>query len=94
MVDPRFVSQLPPDTHAIVPTDEHAVTITYEPPTLYAWVTLYKTHNFLVKLGDIALAEELFAVHEFSSIRRGNEALDVSETYRRLRARGHEGGNA
>ncbi len=94
LVDPRFVSQLPPDTHAIVPTDEHAVTITYAPPTLFAWVTLYKTHNFLVKLGDIALAEELFAVHEFSSIRRGNEALDVSETYRRLRARGHEGSNA
>ncbi len=93
LVDPRFVSQLPPDTQAVVPTDEHAVTISYVPPTLYAWVTLYKTHNFIVKLGDIALTEELFAVHEFSTIRRGNEALDISETYRRLHARAQYCGN-
>lgn len=93
LVDPRFVSQLPPDTQPIVPTDEHAVTISYVLPSLYAWVTLYKTHNFIVRLGDIALAENLFAVHEFSTIRRGNEALDVAETYKRLRARDQSGGS-
>lgn len=93
LVDPRFVSQLPHDTQPIVPTDEHAVTIAYVHPTLYAWVTLYKSHNFIVRLGDIALSENLFAVHEFSTIRRGNEALDVSETYKRLRARGQNVGS-
>ncbi|QRK08549.1 hypothetical protein JQX13_53145 [Archangium violaceum] len=84
-VDSRFVLQLPHGTQPIVPTDEHAVTLFYVPPSLYGWVTLYGSHNFIVKLGEIALSENLFAVHEFSSIRRGNEALDISETYKRIR---------
>lgn len=87
LVDTRFVSLLPPDTAPIVPTDEHAVTLSYVPPALYAWVTLYKTHNFIVKLGDIALPDNLFAVHEFSAVRRGNEALAVPEIFRRMRER-------
>lgn len=87
VVDSRFVLLLPHDTQPIVPTDEHAVTISYVAPTLYAWVTLYKSHNFMVKMGEISLAENLFAVHEFSTIRRGNEALGIAETYRRLSAR-------
>lgn len=87
LVDTRFVSPLPLDTAPIVPTDEHAVTLSYVPPALYAWVTLYKTHNFIVKLGDIALSDNIFAVHEFSTVRRGNEALTVSDVLRRIRDR-------
>ncbi len=87
LVDARFVSQLPPETAPIVPTDEHAVTLSYAPPALYGWVTLYRTHNFIVKLGDIALPDNLFAVHEFSTVRRGNEALTASEVFRRIRER-------
>jgi hypothetical protein len=54
---------------------------------MYAWVTLYESHNFVVKLGEIDLPESVLAVHEFSSVRKGNQALDVAEAYRRMVAR-------
>lgn len=91
-VDSRFVLLLPHGTQPIVPTDEHAVTLSYLAPSLYGWVTLYGSHNYIVKVGEIALSDNLFAVHEFSTIRRGNEALDISETYKRIRSRGRNGG--
>ncbi|WP_239989396.1 hypothetical protein [Corallococcus macrosporus] len=85
-VDLRFVTQLPHDTAPLVPTEEHAVTISYVHPSLFAWVTLYRTDNFVVRFGDISLSENVLAVHEFSSVRTGNAALDVAETIQRMTA--------
>lgn len=84
-VDTRFVTQLPAGTDAVVHTEEHAVTLFYNAPVLLAWVTLYKTHHFVVRLADIHLTENVLAVQEFSSVRRGNAALDVAQIVERLR---------
>jgi hypothetical protein len=84
-VDKRFVTARPHGTEAVVPTEEHAVTLFYHAPTLLAWVTLYKTNNFVVRLADIHLAESVLAVYEFSSVRRGNAALDVAQIVERIR---------
>jgi hypothetical protein len=86
-VDGRFVQMLEADTEALVPTEEHAVTIFYSPPALLAWVTLYKTHNFVVRLGEVPLPEPVLTTHEFSTVRRGNAALDIAELFTRLSKR-------
>lgn len=81
-VDGRFVTRT--DDAAVVPTGEHAVTLCYVAPTLYAWVTLYRDHNYVVRLGDIPLPGEVLATHEFSSVRSGNQALDLKEVFERV----------
>ena len=86
-VDKRFVQMLDADTEALVPTDEHAVTVFYTPPALLAWVTLYKTHNFVVRLGGVPLPEAVLTTHEFSTVRRGNGALGIGELFARLSKR-------
>jgi hypothetical protein len=83
-IDSRFVTQLPHGTQPLILTEAHAVILAYARPTLYAWVTLYKSHNFVVKLGEINLPDSVLAVHEFSSVRKGKQALDVAEAYRRM----------
>jgi len=83
--DGRFVQRLESGTNSIVSTDEHAVTLFYHRPTLLAWVTLYAHHSFLVRLGEIALNDQVLEVREFSTIRKGSQALEIAEIYRRLR---------
>jgi hypothetical protein len=83
-VDTRFVRALPYGMTPPVPTTEHAVTFFYEAPRFFACVTLYEKHSFLVTMGSIALSEAITATHEFSTVRKGHEALDVLEIYDRI----------
>jgi HNH endonuclease len=86
-VDGRFVSMVPFDEPPLVPTEEHAVTLSYQGGQMLAYVTLYKRHSFVVALGTIALPEVVLTTHEFSAVRHGNRALDVAEVYERLTRR-------
>jgi hypothetical protein len=89
-VDGRFVTWSKGQSLPIVPTSEHAITLAYLRPTFYAWVTLYSSHNFVVRLADIDAPLDLPTTHEFSIVRRGNQALSVEEVYRRLSERKSE----
>jgi hypothetical protein len=78
-VDKRFVTHLPYGTDPVAPTEGHAVTLFYDAPVVLAWVTLYKSYNFIVRLGDVSLPESVFALPGLSSVRRGIAALAVAE---------------
>lgn len=86
-VDDRFVRQVPWGQPPLVPTDQHAVTISYQAPKLMAYVTLYREHSFIVELATITLPEAVLASREFSTVRKGNAALDIAELYERLSKR-------
>jgi len=86
MVDGRFVTMCPHDTPARVPTQEHAITLAYDAPRLVAWVTLYGTQNFVVRLAELERYEHPPMTHEFSIDRRGNAALSEGEIFERMRA--------
>ncbi len=49
-----------------------------------AFVTLYRRQSFVVELGTIDFPESLLTSHEFSTVRQGNAALDLTELYERL----------
>jgi hypothetical protein len=87
LVDGRFVAMSARGTPPIVPTDEHAITLAYVPPTLYAWVTLYASHNFVVRLAAVHMSDGVPTTHEFSVVRRGNEALGVQDVFDRVATR-------
>ncbi len=90
-VDSRFVTGLPFDTEPLVPTVEHVVTLFYNAPTLLAWVTLYGSCNYIVRLADIPLSQPVLSSREFSALRRGNEALSAMELARRLQSQKRSG---
>lgn len=83
-VDTRFVRMVPAEQAPLVPTEGHVVTILYQPPRLLAYVTLYKDQSFVVVLGTVALNETVVLSHEFSAVRRGNQALDIATVFDRL----------
>jgi hypothetical protein len=83
-VDPRFVRMVPFGETPLIPTDKHAVTISYQHPKLMAFVTLYKVHSFVVELATVELPDRVLASREFSTIRRGNAQLDLKTLYERL----------
>jgi hypothetical protein len=86
-VDPRFVRMVPFGGPPLIPTEMHAVTISYQHPKLMAYVTLYKVHSFVVELATIELSEDVLASREFSTVRKGNAALDLTTIYERLTRR-------
>jgi hypothetical protein len=86
-IDGRFVRQVPHGEQPLVPTDVHAVTISYQRPKLLAFVTLYKGHSFVVELATIDLADNFISSHEFSTVRQGNTVLDLVALYDRLSKR-------
>lgn len=93
-VDSRFVTELPHNADPLVPTKEHAVTLLYNAPTLLAWVTLYGSHNFIVRLADIQLNQNVLSTREFSTVRNGNEVLSIVELAKRLQTKKRSGGVA
>lgn len=84
-VDTRFVTSLESDAAPIVETEGHAVTIAYNHPSLFGWVTLYERHHFLVRIADVELSDFLPIVQEFSPVRGESVALDLPELVRRFR---------
>jgi hypothetical protein len=86
--DTRFVRMVRFGEPPLTPTEMHAVTISYQPPKLMAYVTLYKVHSFVVELGTIDLPTGVLASREFSTVRKGNAALDLVTLYGRLSRRG------
>jgi hypothetical protein len=84
--DTRFVRMVPFGVPPLIPTEMHAVTISYQPPKLMAYVTLYKVHSFVVELGTIELPNGALASREFSTVRKGNAVLDLVTLYERLSA--------
>jgi hypothetical protein len=83
-VDTRFVRELPQGTEPLVPTKEHVVTLFYSGTDFFAYITLYARHSFIVKLGKIELENRVIESHEFSTVRTGNRALDITDLYERL----------
>jgi len=86
LVDGRFVTMCPSGTPPMVPTTEHAITLVFDAPSLVAWVTLYGTQNFVVRLAQLGRYEHAPMTHEFSIDRRGNTALSETAIYKRMRA--------
>lgn len=86
-VDNRFVTSVPPGTEPAIPCDDHAVAIFGNSTGLLAWVTLYKTSNFIVRLSEVAPRDVIPVVHLFSATRKRNRPLDLEEILQRLRTR-------
>jgi len=85
-VDTRFVTEIPDDQQQISFVDEaHAVVFCYLKPELIAFVTLYGSHLFLVRIAAIEYDEhEEFFGHRFSIDRTGNQPMDLSSIVERI----------
>ena len=86
-IDSRFVRFVDPGGEAPIPCDAHAVALFGTPYGLCAWVTLYRTSHFLVRLSPVAPRDLIPRVHVFSATREGNSELDLEEMVRRIRDR-------
>jgi hypothetical protein len=90
-VDNRFVRQ-DTDRTCFVATDEHAVTLAPHSGSLFAWVTLYGTHQYGVSLGEVPLSDFVISTIEFSTTRKGHRKLELTEILQRViqaRREGH-----
>jgi hypothetical protein len=86
-VDDRFVISAAPKTEPPIPCDDHAVVIFGDDYGLVAWVTLYKSNNFIVRLSSVTPLDLIPLAHIFSATRTGNRPLDLEEIVKRLRQR-------
>ena len=87
-VDSRFVDQPTEQKSVFLHTEGHAVALAPVDRSLYALVTLYKQHEFRIRLGEIPLSGFLFSVTEYSITRDGHCELSVDEIYQRIAGRG------
>jgi hypothetical protein len=96
-VDRRFVTEILPDQQIRFVDDGHAVVFCSLRPGFVAFVTLYRSHLFLVRLPSVLYEEPegLFG-HRFSIDRTGNETMEVMDIVKGLLQRhpSHFGLNA
>jgi hypothetical protein len=74
-VDSRFVQRLGPEFRLKF-TERHGVLLLCSPPNLVAFVLLYGTHPYLVRLGTLDGGPQWFRAYEFSYTRDGHGELD------------------
>jgi hypothetical protein len=74
-VDSRFVQRLGQEFHLKF-TERHGVVLLYSPPNLIAFVLLYGTHPYLVRLGTLDGERQWMRAYEFSYARDGHAELD------------------
>ncbi|MEZ4365017.1 MAG: HNH endonuclease [Kofleriaceae bacterium] len=87
-VDRRFVREEKKGEFFLIPTTQHLITLGYSSPHVFAAITLYGKHTFLVQLGDIhiqSLPDFEPIAHEFSIDGSQNRELGVFEMVRRMR---------
>jgi hypothetical protein len=94
-IDGRFVSALKRGEQFLVPTSRHLVMLGYSYPNVFATVTLYGQHTFVVYLGEVefkSIMDFLPEAHEFSIDGTSHRALDMSDIVRRIRGEAsHDG---
>lgn len=74
-VDSRFVQRLGQEFRLMF-TERHGVLLFCSPPNLIAFVLLYGTHPYLVRLGTLAGERQWLRAYEFSYTRDGHAELD------------------
>jgi hypothetical protein len=73
-IDSRFVQRLGPEFRLKF-TESHGVLLLCSPPDLVAFVLLYGTHPYLVRLGTLDGERQWFRAYEFSYRRDGHAEL-------------------
>jgi hypothetical protein len=83
-VDTRFVSRINEADFDLMFTSQHGVLLYFTPPELIAFVLLYGTHPYLVRLARLPLESQFLRVYEFSYSRSGHGEVTESEFSIRL----------
>lgn len=84
LVDQRFVMMEAGRERGPLPTTRHVVCFKYERPTLFAFLVLYGSISFAVRMADLTLASFSIDGHEFTADRSGNRPLPGHEVDWRL----------
>jgi len=74
-IDSRFVQRLG-DEFRLNFTKQHGVLLLCSPPNFVAFVILYGTHRYLVRLATLAGPQQWMRAYEFSYTKDGNTELD------------------
>ncbi len=85
--DTRFVTPVPPEVGAFVPSPRHMIFLLMQGSELLCLVTYYGRHHYAVRMGTLPVEDEVFEAHEFSEDRTQNAPVDVHDMMRRVRAR-------
>jgi hypothetical protein len=88
-IDTRFVHALKRGEHFLVPTNEHLVMVGYSYPNVFATVTLYSSHTFVVHLGELEIESMMDFIpegHEFSIDGTSDRVIDMFEIAARIQA--------
>ena len=74
-IDSRFVQRLG-DEFRLNFTRQHGVLLLCSPPNFVAFVILYGSHRYLVRLGTVADGQQWMRAYEFSYTKEGRTELD------------------